>query len=124
MGKFTFSGDNNLLENIFKLKEINKKIEDLLSLEEIIKEKIIEISNKRCEDNMSIDINNLKYLTCISCQGELKLKEGNIKDNKIIDVSTFIISSINIIFDVSIDSSIPNIVSKEYYKFYYYFYYS
>jgi len=31
----------------------------------------------------------------------------------IIYLSTFVISSINIIFDVSIDSSIPNIVSKE-----------
>lgn len=89
LGKFTFNDEDNLLKNIFKLKEkeINKKIKELSHVEEKLKEKIIEITDKESKDRLSlgIDINNLKYLACVFCGDDLSLEEGNIKNNKIID---------------------------------------
>lgn len=89
LGKFTFNDDDNLLKNIFKLKEkeINKKIKELLNVEEKLKEKIIEITDKEPKDGLSlgIDINSLKYLACVFCGDGLSLEEGNIKNNKVID---------------------------------------
>lgn len=88
LGKFTFD-DNNLLENLFKLKEkeINKKIEQLSNMEIKIKEKIKEINNKEYKNNVTIgiDINSLKYLSCISCGNDMYLEEGKIENNKVIN---------------------------------------
>lgn len=88
LGKFTLE-DSNLLKNIFKLKEkeISKKIQELLRMEEKLKNKIKEITAKeeKLTINIGIDINSLKYLSCIYCGGDLYLEEGNIKNNKIID---------------------------------------
>ncbi len=88
LGKFSLE-DSNLLKDIFKLKEkeINNKIQDLSIMEEKLKNKIKELTSKEEKNviKVGIDINSLKYLSCVYCGGGLFLEEGNIKNNKIID---------------------------------------
>lgn len=64
LGKFTLE-DSNLLKNIFKLKEkeISKKIQELLRMEEKLKNKINEITAKE-EKLIKFFFNfNFKYIT-------------------------------------------------------------
>ena len=116
LGKFTFD-DNNLLENLFKLKEkeINKKIEELSDMEVRIKEKIKEINKKEYKDNVTIgiDINSLKYLSCISCGNDMYLQEGKIKNNKVMNGKLRCTCGEEYIIDSGILKVENNKISKE-----------
>lgn len=89
LGKLSVTEKNNILHDIFTLKqkEINKKINELVEIDnKLIKQikDINEIEVKR-NFNLGIDIKNLNLLSCIVCGGNLYLEEGNIKDNYILD---------------------------------------
>ena len=85
LGKLSVTEKNNIFT--LKQKEINKKINELVEIDnKLIKQikNINEIEVKR-NFNLGIDIKNLNLLSCIVCGGDLYLEEGNIKDNYILD---------------------------------------
>lgn len=89
LGKFSFNYENNILKNIFLLKEkeINRKIEELSVMEVKLKEKIESLNEDEMKKgiDMGVDISNLNLLSCNLCKGDLYLEDGAIKNNKIID---------------------------------------
>lgn len=89
LGKFSFNYDNNILKNIFLLKEkeINRKIEELSIMGVKLKEKIESLREDEMKKGIDIgvEISNLNLLSCNLCKGDLYLEDGVIKNNKIID---------------------------------------
>ncbi|MDV4151880.1 MerR family transcriptional regulator, partial [Clostridium sp. AL.422] len=89
LGKLSDSETNNVLQDIFTLKqkEIRGKINELVEIEaKLIKQlKNINIADSKRNFELGIDIKNLNLLSCINCGENLNLEEGNIKNNQIME---------------------------------------
>ena len=89
LGKLSAAEKNNILHDIFTLKqrEINKKINKLVEIEGKLIKKIESINTVKVKRNfkLGIDIKNLNLLSCVICGQDLYLEEGNIKNNQILD---------------------------------------
>jgi len=89
LGKLNDAETNNVLQDIFTLKqkEIRAKITELVEIEDKLTKKLknINIAESKRNFELGIDINNLNLLSCINCGENLNLEEGSIKNNQILE---------------------------------------
>ncbi|WBW96426.1 MerR family transcriptional regulator [Oceanirhabdus sp. W0125-5] len=89
LGKLTGYREDELYKEIFnrKNKELEDQIQKYNEYKSRIEKEIEDLSKVKCikRNTVGVNINILSMLACHICKGKLKLKNGKIEDNKIIN---------------------------------------